>query len=87
MSERQGTYTAREIIDLLDVNYGFPCDGELSDIFSEHSEIGDDDQDPDFDIKKAEIGENSIVPKNLHAAEVVEEEESTPASAESDNSG
>ena len=75
MSGRQATYTALEIIDLLDENYGIPFDGGLSDISSEHSERDIGDEDADFDIETTASGENSEVLDNLHAAEIVEEEE------------
>ena len=82
MSGRQATYTALEIIDLLDENYGIPFDGGLSDISSEHSERDIGDEDADFDIETTASGENSEVLDNLHAAEIVEEEETAPTSKE-----
>jgi hypothetical protein len=71
MSGRQDKFTIREIIDLLDQNYGIPFDGEGSDISSEPDM---DAEQADFDSELAEIGEHTEVLDNLDAVEIVDEE-------------
>ena len=75
MSGRQDKFTAREVLDLLDENYGIPFDGEGSDISSEHSEPDVDVEQADFDSEFGEISENIDVLDNLHAVKIADEEE------------
>ena len=75
MSGRRDKFTAREVLDLLDENYGIPFDGEGSDISSEHSEPDVDVEQADFDSELGEISENIDVLDNLHAVEIADEEE------------
>ena len=79
MSGRRGKFTAREVLDLLDENYGIPFDGEGSDISSEHSEPDVDVESADFDSEMGGINENT---DNLHAVEIADEEEIVSNSAD-----
>ncbi|CAB4022100.1 Hypothetical predicted protein [Paramuricea clavata] len=69
MSGGQDKFTTREIINLLDQNYGIPFDGEGSDISSEHSEPDIDAEQVDFHSKLPEIGEHTEFLDNLHAGD------------------